>query len=653
MNGIDGAAATQPATQPVYLKGVARLWRWPPAVSTSQWAEQFRVLPRKSSRRAGPWRNSASPYLVGVMDAFSTSGVEMIVLMFAAQTGKTEATNNMIGWAAHCQPDPMMLVLPDERLGKRTVNHRLRPLMEATPVLAELIPGPRSITHTSVSLANGFMLSLAWAGSPAALASMPCRYVIMDEADKYPRYSGREADPVDLASVRTQTYGRDRKIVLVSTPTTDSGPTTRAYDTCSQRLGYWVPCPLCGWFQLLDDGRLRWDARDGVAPATLAVIIQETRQVWYECEKCAGHIEQRHKPDILAAGLWAEHAAERDDMGKPQVPQLRQSVGFQLSALYPVWVDFADYAAEMIRSRDEAVRRFHFANSWRGQPYREQIGGSLRTQVQGVRSVTPDGVAPEWARALLVGIDCQAGHYYYVVRAFGYMARSQLVACGVAESLEWITTNVLRRPWPTVDGRELVISQAAIDSGYKPMDAYQFCASHGGKVVPTKGENRGPSVHDFVRKRRRRAGFGAKAQTDMLWMLNTHALKDQLVSLLGDVVPQTVDPGKTAPRWATNAAADQEYEAQLCAEQKVIVRRNRAAPIESWEPVHSRDNHYLDCEVMILALASEAGFERIPVPSSVAAARGAADAQRKRAQEAQQGASMLRGGGRTFRRNYG
>ncbi|MEG1593260.1 MAG: phage terminase large subunit family protein, partial [Oscillibacter sp.] len=49
-------------------------------LTVSKWAEKNRVLD-EASAMPGPWRNNVTPYLVGVMDAFSDSQVERIIFI--------------------------------------------------------------------------------------------------------------------------------------------------------------------------------------------------------------------------------------------------------------------------------------------------------------------------------------------------------------------------------------------------------------------------------------------------------------------------------------------------------------------------------------------------------------------------------------------
>jgi phage terminase large subunit GpA-like protein len=84
----------------------------PPKLTVSEWADQFRQLSSESSAEAGKWSTSRAEYQRGMMDAISDPNVESIVLMTAAQIGKTELINNVVGFHIHQDPAPMLVVQP-------------------------------------------------------------------------------------------------------------------------------------------------------------------------------------------------------------------------------------------------------------------------------------------------------------------------------------------------------------------------------------------------------------------------------------------------------------------------------------------------------------------------------------------------------------
>src|SRR5215470_17887647 len=130
-------------------------------LSPSAWAEKHRVLPRGQSARPGPWRNANAPYLAGLMDLCCNRDIEEITIVKAAQIGVSEALRNVIGYYAHQEPDPILLVLPDEQSGRKIVAQRIVPSLRDTPVLHKLFTdASRDIQTRHITLANGFTLRL-------------------------------------------------------------------------------------------------------------------------------------------------------------------------------------------------------------------------------------------------------------------------------------------------------------------------------------------------------------------------------------------------------------------------------------------------------------------------------------------------------------
>jgi phage terminase large subunit GpA-like protein len=77
-------------------------------LTVSEWADAHRRLSSKASAEPGPWRTSRTPYLREPMDCLSNSSlVQRVVMMFAAQTGKTEAGSNWLGYVIDHAPGPI------------------------------------------------------------------------------------------------------------------------------------------------------------------------------------------------------------------------------------------------------------------------------------------------------------------------------------------------------------------------------------------------------------------------------------------------------------------------------------------------------------------------------------------------------------------
>jgi phage terminase large subunit GpA-like protein len=193
-----------------------------PALTVSEWADKHRRLGSKASAEPGPWRTNRTPYLREPMDCLSTtSQVQRVVMMFAAQTGKTESGSNWLGYVIAHAPGPMLLVQPTVEMAKRLSKQRLESLITETPVLAEKIAPSRSRDSGNTMFSKEFpggMMLLTGANSATGLRSTPCRYIFCDEVDAFPLDVDGEGDPVSLAEKRATTFAR-RKILLTSTPT--------------------------------------------------------------------------------------------------------------------------------------------------------------------------------------------------------------------------------------------------------------------------------------------------------------------------------------------------------------------------------------------------------------------------------------------------
>ena len=191
----------------------------PEQLSVSEWAEQYRILDAKSAAMPGAWNNNITPYLVGVMDEFNNYETETIIFCKPTQVGGTEAAQNMIGYIVMQDPSPTMIVYPTETLAKSISENRLQPMLKATPEIRRRFDENSPLLELQF---EGMYLTLAGSNSPSGLASKPIRFLIMDEVDKYPGASSREADPIKLAGERTKTF-HNKKIYITSTPTVRTG----------------------------------------------------------------------------------------------------------------------------------------------------------------------------------------------------------------------------------------------------------------------------------------------------------------------------------------------------------------------------------------------------------------------------------------------
>src|SRR5689334_17884155 len=274
-----------PTAEAIYSAAAAAGARPDPFLTISQWADQYRTLSQRASSEHGRWRTDRTPYLREIMDALSpSSGIERVVFMKGAQIGGTEAGNNWIGYVIHQAPGPMMAVQPTVEMAKRNSKQRIDPLIEESAVLRNLVRDPRSRDAGNTILQKDFpggVLVMTGANSAVGLRSMAARYLFLDEVDAYPGDVEGEGDPVNLAMARTRTFAR-RKIFMCSTPKiTGMSRIEAAYEESDKRR-YFVPCPVCREFQVLQFAQLRWPKG-------------EPERAAYVCEHCGQEIANHQK----------------------------------------------------------------------------------------------------------------------------------------------------------------------------------------------------------------------------------------------------------------------------------------------------------------------------------------------------------------------
>ena len=223
-------------------------------LTVSQWADKYRMLSSKSSAEPGRWSTDRTPYLRAPMDALSPSDpCETVVLLFGSQLGKTETGLNWVGSIIDLAPGPMLMVQPTDKMSDKVVNQRLDPAIKESPRLAKKVSTKKSRDGSNSMEQKDFeggTLMLSGANSSSNLASMPVRYLFMDEVDRYPLDVNEEGDPVSLARARTRTFGNSKELVT-STPTIDGASRVQSEYDLTDQNEFYVPCPDCGHKQTL------------------------------------------------------------------------------------------------------------------------------------------------------------------------------------------------------------------------------------------------------------------------------------------------------------------------------------------------------------------------------------------------------------------
>ena len=527
------------------------------------------------------------------MDAFTDSQVEEITVMASSQVGKTEGMFNMLGYIIDQDPGPTLVVLPRENDAKGVSYNRVLPMMQSSHVLRNRLPKlADDITKLEYRL-DRMILYFAGSNSPADLASRPIRYLFLDEIDKYPKFSGREADPIKLASERQKTFW-NKKTVKVSTPTTRDGYVFREYEKSDQRKFY-VPCPHCGGYQVLVFGQIKWPKKERSIEK-----IKNERLAWYECCHCNKRIEDYQKNRILLNGEWVPYGAEIDDDGNITGDHIKSKHrGFWINSLYSPWLTWSDIVAEFLKSKDYIELLMNFVNSWLAEVWEEKIE---ETTVDKIRSLSCDytqGVVPDDVFVLTAGVDVQKDHFYYVIRGWGYCEESWLIRADRVEYWEDIVEVLFRTEYKKINSNETIpVYMSCIDSGYRTDEVYAFCRQWRDKTKAVKGQEEITGGRFYRASKidiNSRTGSVIRGGL-VLWNINVTQYKDKISRLVASKDPR---------KWHIFNNPFEEYLSQFTAEHKVLIRnRNTGKAKEVWQKKKAAvANHYLDAEVYAVAAA--------------------------------------------------
>ena len=187
------------------FKDIFKVLEPPPDLTLSQWADKYRRLSSESGSKGGRWHTDKAPWQREIMDAITDISVEKVVVMSAAQMGKTDAfLLNTIGYYMHYDPCTMLCMQPTLSLAETLSKDRLMPMVRDTPALKDKI-NEKSRTSGNTIFKKSFpggRITMTGANSPTELRSRPIRVLLADEIDAYPPTAGAEGDPLILAGKR-------------------------------------------------------------------------------------------------------------------------------------------------------------------------------------------------------------------------------------------------------------------------------------------------------------------------------------------------------------------------------------------------------------------------------------------------------------------
>lgn len=563
----------------------------PPDLRPSDWAEQAIQIPTGNAI-PGPIRFDNAPYQREPLDMMANPDCERITLMWGAQVGKTQLA--LCGQAYHIAQNPRSQIMMQPSQGDlhTWLETKFNPLVEANEDLQELIAKPRGRDGVNnqrmKSYPGGFMM-FAWSGSPKTMRGRSAPLIVCDETDGYDRTA--EGHPVGLLWQRAATFGDQRLLLEISTPTIKGASWIEsAYEQGDQRR-YHVACPYCGTHQVLKWQNVKWDRDDE------GNHLPKTARY-----RCAAHDPETG--EITCGREWSDgervaaiRNAESVGAGWKASKPWRGHASYHLSELYSCFRKLRDTVRSFLDKKAandlQTFVNVSLAETWEEQGDQADAG-ALIARAEQYRAPVPGG-----AVVLTAGIDMQQDRIEVEIVGWGLGEESWSVEyrvlwgsplqADVWESLDAL----LAETWLHQSGAQLQISAACLDTGGTAgmtQAAYEYARGKTGRrlfaIKGFPGWDR-PIVSAPSRKQ-----SGKRARKVDLFGVGVDGAKVVVQKRLGIAQP---GPGYCH----FPADRDPEYFAQLTAE-KLVTRTLRGFPVREWHKTRDR-NEAFDCRVYALA----------------------------------------------------
>lgn len=409
------------------------------------------MLSSEASAEPGRFNVGRAEYQREWLDCISDPTVEEACWMVAAQTGKTEVMNCMVGYKIDLDPGPMLVLMPTVEAAEMWSKERLAPMLRDTPCLQGKVADPRSRDSGNTLRSKTFTgghIAMVGANAATGLASRPIRDVLADEVDRYPQSAGGatkgEGSPLALAKKRTATFW-NRKLFRWSTPTRKGLSVIEGDYEISDQRKFFVPCPHCQHEQVLVWANLKWEGND---PSTAQ----------YCCKGCGCLIEERHKHWMLSRGKWVA-----------QNPGSRVR-GYHLNALYSPWARWEELVREWLAAQGDADLLMVFVNTVLAETW-EEDGEKVDPESLASRRHPYPAEVPMGVGLLTCATDVQGDRLEYAVWGWGEKEECWLIEYGQiwgdpAQSKVWEDLEAVRvKEWRHESGATLRIEAMAVDSG--------------------------------------------------------------------------------------------------------------------------------------------------------------------------------------------
>ncbi|GAB6853017.1 phage terminase large subunit family protein [Asaia astilbis] len=583
------------------IGGALQMFRPPPDLAPSAWCEQNLKIP-EGNAVPGYYRIMNAPIQREPMDQFINPDCRRVSLMWSAQVGKTMSALGCQAYAIGQRPRSQMMMQPSQGDLKTWLETKFQPMVDASDEVRNLIAKPRGregVNNQSMKSYPGGFLMFAWAGSTKTMRGRSAPFIVCDEVDGY--RATDEGHPVSLLWQRSATFGDDRYLLEISTPTIKDASYIEAAFLAGDQRYFQVRCPDCSELQALHWANVQWVGRRS---SDLA-----------DAEKDAEHDD--HEPDTAA--YTCEHCGSLWSDGQ-RIKALRdaEAVGggwkatrpFKGHASYHAWEAYSTF-----RKMGDIVRDYldklkvddlqSFANVSLSRTYEIKGDGAEAGTLYAVRYTFPDHL-PDGVLYITLGADMQMDRLEYEIVGWGENGESWSLAYGVlwgdplaGEVFDDLERIIKETRFERSDGSIMKISASCLDTGGTggyPQAAWDWLRGKTGRrIFGVKGYS--PSWGNPIVPAPQRRRSGKNARKVDIFPVAVDEAKVVVMRRIAQTVSSAIQGGPGYMHIPEDR--EEEWFKQITAE-KLVVRKGNVNRREWVLPSKTR-NEALDCRVYAYA----------------------------------------------------
>jgi len=546
------------------------------SVSPSTWVEREIRLDAKTSNKAGRYSLRHTPYLRQIYDDVANPRIRKIIVKKGAQLGLTQFANNVVLYYVCNFTFPALMIMPSKEAAQQFCERSLTPTIRNCKAVKQFLTGNEDDLKKTEYLFSSCIVRIIGAGSPSKLASNPCCLCIIDEADKMEDFASQgEAPALELAEDRTISFPTDKKIIVLSTPTSETTSVIQSQYLLGSQSKYFCKCPKCAHWQTLHFENIKWPnckLENGNYD-----LDRIEREAFYQCEnpQCLAQATERDKIEMVRGGEW------RDTNPKPFPSEFRS---YQISALYSFNITWGGLAKLFILSKDDVGKLRNFYNSYLGECFEQRAATIRKDDIDGLIKDSPYFLKGELLRkpdVLIMAADTQGNCFWYGVEAIYDDGSSSLVDWGEAATFEDLDT-ISRRQYKVRGSEEYYgVYKSLIDlGGNRTTQVYDFCIRSAFRFIPVAGRQERQGLYAPVRE----TTVAYKNYNLPALLINDKLFKDTLyLSCIKERSGKLLLP----------ADCDDEFKIQLTSERLAEKKNSRGVISAEWICTNRR-NHLGD-----------------------------------------------------------